>query len=236
MAKPIIGVSAPIVFNRAMYSQRTTYADAIDATGGRAVYLPCYKTTDNVREVVEMLDGLVVPGGADVEPTLYREERLPVCGTSVLTDDEYDIALIKETIRQGKPILAICRGMQIMNVIFGGTLYQDIPSQYGKEIFHSMLPGGVENYHTMQLDRDSHLAKILGDGEIRINTSHHQAVKDLAEGFRIVGRAPDGIPEAMENEDGSIPCHIFYKRFQEKSHCRKRQCDPWSCFPAYFCP
>ena len=74
MAKPIIGVSAPIVFNRAMYSQRTTYADAIDATGGRAVYLPCYKTTDNVREVVEMLDGLVVPGGADVEPTLYREQ------------------------------------------------------------------------------------------------------------------------------------------------------------------
>lgn len=221
MAKPIIGVSAPIIFSAPMYSQRTTYADAIDAAGGRAVYLPCYKSTENVKEVVDMLDGLVVPGGADVEPTLYGEERLPECGTSMLSDDEYDIALIKETIKQGKPILAICRGMQIMNVIFGGTLYQDIPSQYGKELFHSMHPGGIENFHIVNLEPDSHLAKILGSDEVRTNSSHHQAVKDLAEGFRIVGRAPDGIPEAMENEDGSILCVQWHpERMQDEKRFR----------------
>ncbi len=221
MKKPVIGVSAPIVFDQRMYSQRVTYPQAIVNAGGRCVLLPCYASTDNVKEVVDMLDGLVMPGGADVEPSLYGEERLPECGMSMLTDDNYDIALIRECVAQGKPILAICRGMQILNVAFGGTLYQDIPSQYGKDVFHSMYEGGIENFHIVKMAEDSHLAGIFGATEVRTNSSHHQAVKDLAEGFRIVGRALDGTVEAMENEDGSILCTQWHpERMQDEERFR----------------
>lgn len=221
MARPIIGVSAPNIFSAPMYTQRITYPQAIENNGGTPVLLPCMPTCDNVPEVVAMLDGLLVPGGADVEPSLYGEERQIYCGASLLSDDEYDIALIKEAVKQGKPILATCRGMQIINACMGGTLYQDIPLEYGVKTYHSMWPQNRENYHPVTIRQDSHLAKSLGDCK-EINSSHHQAVKDLAPGFRIVATAPDGIPEAMENRDGSIICVQWHpERMQERREMRK---------------
>ena len=115
--------------------------------------------------------------------------------------------LIREAVKQGKPILAICRGMQVVNVTYGGTLYQDIPSQYDTEIQHHRIVKDLEIYHETNLEPDSYLANVLGEWQaIKVNSSHHQSVKDLAEGFRIVGRAPDGTVEAMENKDASILC------------------------------
>ncbi len=215
MSKPIIGVAAHNIFNPTMYSQRITYPQAIENNGGTPVLLPCMPTTDNVASVVAMLDGLVVPGGADVDPSVYGEERQIYCGASSENDDTYEVALIKEAIKQGKPILAICRGMQLTNALMGGTLYQDIPLQHGVQQYHSMWPLGKENYHECTIDEGSYLATILGTNPT-INSSHHQAVKDLAPGFKIVGRAPDGIPEAMESEDGQIVCVQWHpERMQE---------------------
>ncbi len=203
MKKPVIGVSAVTAFNDRLYAQRVTYPQAIWAAGGEALLLPCNTDTSNVERIVNMLDGLLVPGGADIDPALYGEEKLPVCGATFRFEDDYDIALIKEAIRQGKPILATCRGMQILNVMFGGTMYQDIPSQIPSDVDHS-FGQPEENYHDVTLEADSHLAKILGSTVVKANTSHHQAVKDPCSALRIVGRAPDGVVEAMENEDGSI--------------------------------
>ena len=206
MKRPVIGISAANIFNERMYSQRITYPQAIEAAGGLPLLLPCLPSAEHAAQVVSLLDGLLVPGGADVEPSFYGEERLPECGSSLESDDVYDLALIREAARQGKPILAICRGMQLVNTAFGGTLYQDIPAQTGSALRHPMLEGGIENYHTAAIAEGSRLARILGAGEIRINSSHHQAVKMPAKGFTVTAKAPDGIVEAMESADGRILC------------------------------
>ncbi len=204
MKKPVIGITAVTAFNDRLHAQRVTYPQAVWAAGGTPILLPCAPTTDDRAEIVSMLDGLLVPGGADVDPSLYGEEKSEVCGTTYKSEDEYDIALIKEAVKQGKPILATCRGLQIINVLYGGTLYQDIPTQYPTDIIHAMGENLKENYHPVTLEPDCHLARILGATDVTANTSHHQSIKDMCEGFRIVGRAPDGTVEAIENEDGSI--------------------------------
>ena len=206
MKKPLIGISAVTAFNDRLHQQRVTYPQAIWAAGGETVFLPTNTSTDNVEQVVSMLDGLLVPGGADVSTELYGEEKLPECGATFRFEDDYDIALINEAIRQSKPILCICRGMQIMNVAQGGTLYQDIVTQCPSDVNHAMGPNYQQTYHPVVLEADSHLAKILGSTEVVANTAHHQAVKDVAPGFKVVGHALDGTIEAMENEDGSIIC------------------------------
>lgn len=205
MKKPVIGISAVTAFNDMMFSQRVTYPQAIWAAGGDAILLPCAPNTENCERIVSMIDGLLVPGGFDIEPTIYGEEKLPECGTTFPSEDAYDMALIKEAVKQGKPVMCICRGCQIANVLYGGTLYQDLPTQYGKTVEHSKgdIPG-IINTHPVKLEADSYLAKVLGATNIITNTAHHQAVKDLGKGFKIVGRAEDGTIEAIEQEDGSI--------------------------------
>ncbi len=204
MKKPIIGISAVTAFNERLYSQRITYPDAIWNAGGIPILLPCALNSDTCEQIVSMLDGLLVPGGSDIDPALYGEEVQSVCGNFNRNEDEYDISLIKEAIKQDKPILATCRGLQIINVLFGGTLYQDIPTQYKTDIIHSMGENFTENYHLVNLDKSSKLADVLGSCEVKANTSHHQCVKDLGHGLKIAGRAPDGIIEALENDDASI--------------------------------
>lgn len=216
MKKPVIGITAVTAFNDRLHAQRVTYPQAIWAAGGTPILLPCAPTTENRAEIVSMLDGLLVPGGADIDPSLYGEEKMGVCGATFKSEDEYDMALIKEAVKKGIPILATCRGHQIINVLYGGTMYQDIPTQCPSDINHAMGENYKENYHPVTLEADSHLAKILGATEVTANTSHHQAIKDMAPGFRVVGRAPDGIIEAIENEDGSILCVQWHpERMQE---------------------
>jgi len=205
--KPIIGISAVNSFDKGMHAQRLTYAQAIWEAGGEAVLLPCNPDKGNVKQVVGMLDGLLAPGGHDIDPAFYGEEVHEACGKFTRYEDEYDMELIKEAVNQKKPVLGICRGMQVINALYGGTLYQDIPTQYSKEIIHTRIVPEEENIHTVNIEKESYLAKVLGvTEEVRVNTSHHQAVKDVAEGFRVTAKASDGIIEAIENEDASILC------------------------------
>ena len=207
MRRPVIGISAVGSFDAKMHSQRVTYAKAIWAAGGEAILLPCNPDKSNVKQVVSMLDGLLAPGGHDADPALYGEEIQENCGTFTRYEDEYDMELVKEAVAQGKPVLGICRGMQIINVLCGGTLYQDIPTQCSKEIVHTRVVPDEEKFHTVNVEEESYLAKVLGVTEaVKVNTSHHQAVKDIADGFKVTAKAPDGIIEAMENEDASILC------------------------------
>lgn len=223
MKKPIIGISAITAFDEKMHSQRVTYSEAIWNAGGEAILLPSNADKSNCAQIVSMLDGLLAPGGPDVDPELYHEKTLPECGKYIRYEDEYDMELIREAVKQGKPVFAICRGMQVVNVLYGGTLYQDIPSQVGTEMQHHRIVKDLEIYHEANLEPDSYLAKVLGEWKsIKVNSSHHQSVKDLAPGFKIVGRAPDGIVEAMENKDGSILCVQWHpERMQDMEIYRK---------------
>ena len=223
MKKPIIGITAVASFDEKMHSQRVTYTEAIWAAGGEAILLPCNSDKSNCKQIVEMLDGLLAPGGHDIALLLYGEEELEVCGKYTRYEDEYDMELIKEAVAQGKPVFAICRGMQVVNALYGGTLYQDIPTQYSREIIHTRINPEEENFHIVTIEKDSHLAKVLGQTEkVLVNTSHHQAVKDVATGFKVTAKAPDGTIEAMENEDASVLCVQWHpERMQDMEMYRK---------------
>jgi putative glutamine amidotransferase len=158
-------------------------------------------------EVLRGAGGLLLTGGDDVAPSRYGEVRHEATLDAAPERDEFEIALVKEARRIGLPILAICRGIQLMNVAFGGTLVQDIPSQVENALDHSFKvpPHKPFDYaHDVWVDENSLLAKLMterlnGSDSCAVNSRHHQAVKAAAPGFRVVATAPDGIIEAIED-------------------------------------
>lgn len=169
-----------------------SYTGAITKAGGQPVILPTIRTEKEARQLMAGLDGIVFPGGEDVSPAWYGEEVLNSTVEVNASRDRSDSLLARAAIRSGKPILAICRGSQLMNVMLGGSLYQDIPSQVPQTIGHSGTT------HTICLESDGFLAKLYGCDSLTVNSTHHQAVKDPALGVKIVARASDGIVEAWE--------------------------------------
>lgn len=213
MKKPIIGISASMIYEEkdelflgdkyscAAYS----YIDAVYKSWGIPITLPILKDVSAIREQVKLLDGLILSGGRDVDPHFYGEEPLEKLEAIFPERDVHEMALIKAAIDLKKPILAICRGMQILNVTYGGTLYQDISYAPGEHIKHYQIGSPYQATHTIKIDKNSILFKMADKMEIeRVNSFHHQALKQVAKGIKVVATAPDGIIEAVEaeNEDG----------------------------------
>jgi putative glutamine amidotransferase len=149
---------------------------------------------EKISDYLEILDGLLLPGGADIPPSEYGEE--PHETAKVLDDDRYNFekALSRAWITQSKkPLLGICLGSQWINVSSGGSLVQDIPSEFG--VNHR------DTNHAVTLEPDSRLSQIIGESQFEVNSLHHQAVRNLGEGLRIVARSPEGIVEATETTD-----------------------------------
>jgi putative glutamine amidotransferase len=159
-----------------------------------------------VADVIGSIDGLLLTGGEDVSPTRYGEQAHPSVVDVDLLRDDFEIALITEGRRRKLPILAICRGIQILNVACGGTLVQDIPTEVAGAIDHSWTVPPHKPYdlaHEVWLDKDTLLAKLMRErlsdtDACETNSRHHQAVKQVAEGFRVSATAPDGVIEAIE--------------------------------------
>ena len=158
---------------------------------------------ETAHEYISRVDALVLSGGQDVSPLLYGEEPHLKLGRTYPVRDTFDLALIEEAYRQRKPILAVCRGFQILNVAFGGTLYQDLQTQYTESnILHSQKTMPSMATHSIEITDGSELAKILGT-KAAINSYHHQGIKELASNFKAVAWSADGLIEAFEsNEDG----------------------------------
>lgn len=195
---PLIGVSSSRSQSGGA-SVTGTYIQAIVKAGGTPVIIPPITEGKILRDIVEDLDGLVMIGGVDFHPFYYKEEVIPDMNNIDSIRDIYDLVLLKLATDRNVPLLGICRGEQAINVGFGGTLYQDIPTQHkDQSVKHAQSEPKEQGTHTISIVKDSELAKILGQTEAFVNTFHHQAIKDVAPGFRAVAYAQDGIVEAIE--------------------------------------
>lgn len=164
------------------------------------VYIPTGLEEDLLRELYERLDAVLLPGGPDVDPSYYGAHRHPM--TKIIDDarDSLELTLARWTYADDRPLFGICRGHQVMNVAFGGTLIQDIPSQVETELPHETpngLPRGTIR-HSVALAEDSRLASILGTTEVSVNSLHHQSVERPAPNVKITGYSPDGVVESLE--------------------------------------
>ncbi len=174
------------------------YVRAVLAAGAVPLILSPLVGDDLAGCALEGLDGLLLSGGEDVDPALYGDRAATELWTPSRGRDRFELALFREARRRGLPILGVCRGIQLINVALGGTLYQDLPSQRPGPIQH-LAPGGRgSRAHRVRLEPDSQVALALGDGELVVNSIHHQAIRELAPGLRASGWAEDGLIEAVE--------------------------------------
>ena len=195
---PLIGISCGGDVVRA--SLKTTYIDAVRLAGGIPVLIPLLRDSVAMDALVRRLDAVILSGGEDIDPLYFGEEHLPGLGEVNAPRDTADVLLIKIALRQGKPLLGICRGEQVLNVVMGGSLYQDIPSQIpSSKLKHRQAEASTIATQTISIDPASRLAGILGVTRLNVNSHHHQAVKALAPGLVVTARTEDGVVEAYES-------------------------------------
>jgi putative glutamine amidotransferase len=207
--QPIIGITVGEVRNQ-MYpttpqvqGQMHTYVDAIGRAGGVPLLIPLVRDIGKLKQLYELCDGLVFAGGNDIDPELYGEKTSARTKRVYRERDDQELELIKWAIRDKKCCLCICRGMQLLNIAQGGTLYQDIPTEIPGASVHDLIEREAADYkhiaHQIIIEPDSQLAKILGVNEIDANAYHHQAIKKLGNGLQATALAEDGIViEALE--------------------------------------
>ncbi|MCG5031436.1 gamma-glutamyl-gamma-aminobutyrate hydrolase family protein [Mesosutterella sp. OilRF-GAM-744-9] len=202
---------------------------AVTATAGEVPQMPAmtaYNESDGLLEVIESLggvpvifaetervppeaytqlfDGFIAPGGCDVAPHFYGEEPRRGLGRTTPVRDAFEIGIIRAARSQGLPVFGICRGLQVINVALGGTLYQDIPTELpGSFVQHSQKAAPDRPVHHVSIEPGSRLAAIFGE-EAFVNSRHHQAVKDPAPSLAVAARAKDGVVEALESGDGLV--------------------------------
>jgi putative glutamine amidotransferase len=181
------------------------YARAVAAAGGLPVLIPLLEEEDTLRALYDRLDGVLLPGGVDLDPATYGETPLPTCGRLDPARDRVELAFARWAIAEGKPLFGLCRGLQIVNVALGGTLYQDIAAQRREAIKHDYFPsaGFPRDHlaHPVIVTSGSRLDSLVGTAPLKVNSMHHQAVKDLAPGLVSTALAPDGVVEAVESPD-----------------------------------
>ncbi|CAM3187517.1 gamma-glutamyl-gamma-aminobutyrate hydrolase family protein [Streptobacillus felis] len=172
------------------------YINSIIKSNATPIVLPVNDEIDIIKKYAEMIDGLLVTGGYDVTPLYYGQEPHKLLGATLQKRDEFEIRLIKEVFKLGKPILGICRGLQLINVVFGGTLYQDISLHKNEVIQHTQKTRF--NLPSHKINLNGILEKIYEKNEIFVNSYHHQAIDKLAPDFEIIATANDGIIEGIK--------------------------------------
>jgi putative glutamine amidotransferase len=199
--KPRIGITMELTVkgDRRINFLDLAYAQAVEEAGGRPFYFPSLCSSGAFAEPVSLIDGLVLTGGADIHPSYYGEEITAPISLSPDQRTDFDLSLFRVAMKAGKAILAICHGMQIMNVALGGTLYQDVNNQLSGSIPHRDAERKIPARHRVEVEPGSRLAGILGGMlEFEVPSTHHQVVKELGRGLRISARSPDGLVEGIE--------------------------------------
>ena len=183
-------------------SQR--YITTLIAAGAIPYMIPLVASDEETtRGIFDALDGVFLPGGADIDPATYGQERHAACDRSDPARDAMELVLARWSIEEGKAVLGVCRGLQLINLALGGTLYQDLAALRNGSIKHDYFPfGGAyardHLAHPVKISGGSRLAEIFGEGEIQVNSMHHQGIEELASGLIATAVAPDGLVEAAE--------------------------------------
>jgi len=213
MTRPVIGVATqtldPVPGELpACWIMGQRYVNALRSAGAVPWIIPLIPDDlATLREIYDRLDGVFLTGGVDVDPARYGEPRAEYCGRVDPPRDAVEIELIRWAMADKKPILAVCRGIQVVNVALGGSLYQDVSKQRPDAMKHDHFPT-KENpardilVHTVESQRDSRLGEYLGASPVMVNSMHHQAIKQLARGLVVTATAPDGVIEAVEGANG----------------------------------
>src|SRR5215212_5716183 len=203
--RPTIGVIAsryPRAGGNSMLSGiGEKYLLAVEAGGGIPLLIHLTRDAAVIQAHYQRCDGLLFAGGGDVDPAIFGQAPHTKLGSIEPLRDQVELALARRAIEDAKPVLGICRGIQLLNVALGGTLYQDISSELsaaGDHYASSKVPGRAHLAHSIALAPGSWLAARLGTDELPGNTFHHQALRNIAPGLRVTGRAPDGVIEAVE--------------------------------------
>ncbi len=205
MMSPIIGVTASITVHGPAFGETYTlsrrYVDAVQAAGGVPVIIPHNLTEAELWQLFERLDGLLLSGGGDIDPALFSEDPHPATDEIHSDRDRVELALARWVVEYDKPFLAICRGLQVLNVALGGSLVQDIPTEVPDALEHRFDYDKVaRDYlaHPVKIAADSHLARVIQQEVVQTNSWHHQAVKQVGANLKVTGYSPDGIVEAAE--------------------------------------
>lgn len=197
MTKPLIGLVPQLDCPQQRLFNRLNYFEALEEAGALPVSLPLTTDPEELRSLAHRLDAFVFTGGIDVSPQCYGESPIPEMGEAHPRRDEMEARLLTLVMERGKSILGICRGIQTVNVILGGTLYQDLPAQRPSEIAHRQPKPFEAPSHPVTVLPDTPLAALVGPGELMVNSIHHQAIKALAPALRPMALSPDGLIEAV---------------------------------------
>ncbi len=177
------------------------YMGAVEACGGLPVMLPLTSDEADLTQAYQWCDGILFTGGHDVSPSVYGEDQKKTCGQTCPARDQMERFLLNKCLQDHKPLLGICRGIQFLNACLGGTLYQDLPSEYKSEVEHHMTPPYDRTAHNVNVLNDTKLAKIIGEGIHGVNSYHHQAIKALSPRVNVMAYSEDGLVEAIEVKD-----------------------------------
>lgn len=197
--KPVIGITARVEKDQT-YSLDPVYGKAILQSGGLPLIVPIVDEED-IPALCERLDGLIVTGGGDINPSLYGEEPHLRLGAVYPGSDLYEKELILNFLKLDKPFIGMCRGLQMLNISLGGTNYQDLESQFEGTLYqHKQMALRTHRTHSVTLEDDSQLLSIMGEKSFHVNSFHHQGVKDVSKELKVAARAADGLVEALESD------------------------------------
>jgi putative glutamine amidotransferase len=205
---PVIGIPAalgrPTETGYVHQQVGSPYVRALERCGALPLMLPVTENAETIRALVDQVDGILFQGGGDLAPSFYGQEKHKTVTYVDETTDKFELEMCRRGLEVDKPILAICRGIQVLNVALGGTLVQDLPTEELVTVTHRQSAPRSELTHLVHVEPGSRLAELLGSTELAVNSFHHQAIDHPGEGLRVVARSQDDVIEAVED-----PSHSF---------------------------
>lgn len=199
--KPLIGIVPLVDEEKESLWMLPGYMEGVAEAGGIPLMLPLTEDGEDISRLLDSIDGILLTGGHDVHPSVYREEPVPECGAVCRERDAMESELLKQALKRDIPVLGICRGIQFLNAYLGGTLYQDLPTERPSGTEHHQKPPYDIPVHRVSVEKASGLSRLLNTDSLSVNSYHHQAIKEKADSLKTMAISEDGIIEAVEMPD-----------------------------------